>query len=142
MEPRTRSAGVIVVRRAPSGWQYLLLRAYRYWDFPKGLVEPGEDPLAAAEREVEEETGLRGLHFRWGSGYCETEPYARNKVARYYLAEAPEAAEVHLPVSPALGRPEHHEFRWLSHEEAHALLGPRLVPILDWARVRIAGEGP
>lgn len=29
------------------------------WTLPKGLVEPGEDPLAAALREFEEETGTR-----------------------------------------------------------------------------------
>jgi len=29
------------------------------WFIPKGEMEPGEDPLAAAQREFEEETGLR-----------------------------------------------------------------------------------
>jgi predicted NUDIX family NTP pyrophosphohydrolase len=29
------------------------------WTVPKGLVEKGEDPLAAAIREFEEETGVR-----------------------------------------------------------------------------------
>ena len=29
------------------------------WSIPKGEFEPGDDPLAAAIREVEEETGLR-----------------------------------------------------------------------------------
>lgn len=50
------SAGVIIVRRYDDEWRYLLLRVYNYWDFPKGEVEPGEDPLAAAryswERDV------------------------------------------------------------------------------------------
>ena len=53
--PARLSAGVIVVRRAPQGWLFLLLRAYRNWDFPKGLVEPGESPLATARRELGEE---------------------------------------------------------------------------------------
>jgi bis(5'-nucleosidyl)-tetraphosphatase len=61
------SAGVIVVRKHADGYRYLLLRAFRYWDFPKGLVEAGEDPLASAVREVAEETTLTDLKFRWGN---------------------------------------------------------------------------
>ena len=45
-----------------------MLRAYRNWDFPKGVVEPGENPLYAAVREVREETSLDALDFRWGHG--------------------------------------------------------------------------
>ena len=40
------AAGAVVVRPAGREWRYLVLRAYRNWDFPKGLVEPDEAPLA------------------------------------------------------------------------------------------------
>jgi 8-oxo-dGTP pyrophosphatase MutT (NUDIX family) len=73
---------VVVVRSGPTGWLFLLLRAYRNWDFPKGVVEPGEDPLAAARREVREETLIRDLQFTWGEEYRETAPYSNNKIAR------------------------------------------------------------
>lgn len=132
MEPKILSSGVVVVNRKGKDWRYLLLRSYRYWDFPKGMVEAGENPLDAACREVREETTLTGLNFRWGHEYRETEPYSRGKVARYYVAESPNS-NVSLPINPALGHPEHHEFRWLSYEAARRLVAPRLVPILDWA---------
>ena len=126
------SAGVVVVRQDGGAWRYLLLRAFRHWDFPKGTVEAGERPRAAAVREVAEESGLAALEFRWGDAFCETEPYGRGKVARYYVAESP-AGEVHLRVNPALGRPEHHEYRWLGYREARVLLVPRVARVLDWA---------
>ena len=131
--PKILSAGVIPVRLTPLGWRMLVLRAYKNWDFPKGVVEPDEDPLDAAKREAFEETGLSDLRFSFGEAYRETVPYAGGKVARYYLAETSEE-DVRLPISELLGRPEHHEWRWVSFEEAEELLPPRLALILDWAR--------
>ena len=58
-----RSAGVVVVRPTGAGWRYLLLRAFRNWDFPKGLVEPDEALLAAALRKAREETSLAALEL-------------------------------------------------------------------------------
>lgn len=134
---------MILLRRSTSGWRCLLLRAYRNWDFPKGLVEEGEAPWAAAVREVAEETGLTALAFPWGEDCRDTEPYAGGKVARYFLAEVADG-QVSLPVSAELGRPEHHEFRWAGWDEARALLPPRLQPVLAWAqsRVDVGVEGP
>jgi 8-oxo-dGTP pyrophosphatase MutT (NUDIX family) len=133
------SAGVVVLRQQGGAWRYLLLRAFRHWDFPKGVVEAGERPHDAAVREVAEESGLAGLEFRWGEAFCETAPYARGKVARYYVAESP-SGEVHLQVRPELGRPEHHEYRWLDYREARALLVPRVQRVLDWAEAIVAAS--
>jgi 8-oxo-dGTP pyrophosphatase MutT (NUDIX family) len=123
---------VVVVRRGPDGWRYLVLRCYRNWDFPKGLIEPGEAPLAAALRETREETTLDDLVLRWGEDFRETAPYAGGKIARYYLAESP-GGVVELPVSEELGRPEHHEFRWVGRDDARRLIRRRLQDILSWA---------
>ncbi len=140
MQPHILSAGVVVVRYFEDTPKFLFLRAYDYWDFPKGMVDAGEVPLAAAIREVEEETGLTRLDFRWGHVFQETEPYgSKNKIARYYIAESKEG-EAHLPVSAELGRPEHDEFRWMSYDEAKELLVPRVEAILDWARFIISNQ--
>ena len=130
------SAGAVIVRRFGDHHRFLLLRAGSYWDFPKGMVDPGEDPLAAAIRETEEETTLAGLNFSWGHEFIETEPYGKNKIARYYLAES-SRGEVFLPVSEELGKPEHEEFRWLDYETARPLLVPRVLAVLEWARKKI-----
>ena len=136
---RRRSAGVVVVRRHASEWRCLLLRAFAYWDFPKGGIEPDEAPLAAAIREVAEETALAGLVFRWGEAFRETPPYSGGKVARYYVAESL-AGDVRLPVSAELGRPEHNEFRWVSFAEAKRLAVPRIREIAEWAAGVVAAS--
>ena len=140
MKPKNpRAAGAIVFRRTDRGIRILVLRAYKNWDFPKGMVDPGEDQLHAAKREVAEETGLAELDYPFGDEHRETLPYSGNKIARYYLAETAEH-DIELPVSPELGRPEHHEYRWVSFDEAEELLPPRLAIVLDWARKTLTGD--
>jgi len=134
MNPRRQrlSAGVVVVRPTAGGWRFLLLRAFNHWDFPKGMVEAGEAPLAAAVREVREESCIGDLEFEWGECWTQTGPYSRGKVAQYFIASTL-TIEVELAVNPEIGRPEHTEFRWVSLEEARELVSPRLQPVLRWA---------
>ncbi len=139
MKPRILSAGIAPVRWIDQAPHLLLLRCYRYWDFPKGECGPGESPLDCALREVAEETGLTDIRLRWGHEYIETPPYGRGKVARYYLAEAPRG-DARLPVSPELGHPEHQELRWARIAEAERLLNDRLRAVLHWVQNRLGPE--
>jgi 8-oxo-dGTP pyrophosphatase MutT (NUDIX family) len=89
------SAGGIVFRRVPEqGTRFLLIRdSYDNWGFPKGHLEDGESPAAAALRETAEETGLAHLviqgpirvidwHFRFRGRHI-------HKYCHFFLFESP-----------------------------------------------------
>lgn len=114
------AAGCLVTREGPQGVEVLLVHARRasfrrpLFGIPKGLIEAGESPEAAAVRETLEETGLtvriRGalgtvrqqsgkiVHAFWATvegdsageidadGRCRT-PDQENDVCRFYPLE-------------------------------------------------------
>ena len=127
------SCGIVIARETKDGWVTIVLRAFHHWDFPKGIREPGEDPLDAAKREVKEETGIDELAFDWGDRYFETGPYSKGKVARYYLAKTGQS-DIVMGISPLTGEPEHHEWRWMSFDDAYDVGSPRVRQIVQWAR--------
>lgn len=60
---RKEAAGGIVIRTTAQGTLETVLvqhTGHKGWGFPKGHLDPGELPKAAAIREVEEETGACG----------------------------------------------------------------------------------
>lgn len=89
--------------------------------------------METAIREVGEETAVRDLSFEWGDRFFETGPYSRGKVARYFLATTRQE-EVVMGISPETGEPEHHEWRWVTFDEAYDLGSPRVRTIVQWAR--------
>ncbi len=127
------SCGVVLARPDGPDVCTLMLRAWHHWDFPKGMQEDGESPLEAARRELGEETGIRDIAFPWGERYLESGPYSRGKTARYYLA-ATDVADVVMGLSPETGKPEHHEWRWVSFDAAFDLASPRVREVVKWAR--------
>ena len=127
------SCGAVIVRETEDGWVTLMLRAYHNWDFSKGICEEGESPMDAAIREIGEETGITDLEFAWGDRYTDTGPYNRGKTARYYLVKTSQES-VEMGIAPELGRPEHHEYRWMNFDEAYDLSAPRVRLVVQWAR--------
>ncbi|MEU0357887.1 NUDIX hydrolase [Streptomyces cyaneofuscatus] len=86
-----RAAGCVLWRRAPDGTgvEVCLVHRPRWddWSFPKGKLKRGEEPLAAAVREVLEETG----HHCAPGAPLPTARYlvdGRPKEVAYWAAEA------------------------------------------------------
>ena len=66
----TEVPDVAMVFAVTDGGEVLMVEQYKHgvgrwiWDLPAGYIDPGEDPLAAAKRELEEETGFVGGRWR------------------------------------------------------------------------------
>ncbi len=81
----------------------IMVRQYRYaveedtLEIPAGLLEPGEDPLEGAKRELEEEIGQKPLHmehlFRFYSS-----PGFTTEVLDVYLCDSMSPSHQHLDV--------------------------------------------
>jgi ADP-ribose pyrophosphatase len=112
--------GVVVVAQ-PVADTIVLVRQHRHavgadlWEVPAGVLETGEDPAAAALRELREETGYRARRVRylWSAysspGFC-------NELLRFFVAEDLELGE------PDPDDNEEFEVRTFGLDEAWALV--------------------
>ena len=102
------------MRVGPDGREVVLVHRPKYddWTLPKGKLEPGEDPLEAALREVREETGLECVPGPALGSIEYLDSSGRDKVVDYWLME-PRSDELE-PTK------EVDEARWMSFEEAPA----------------------
>ncbi|MCB0116350.1 MAG: NUDIX domain-containing protein [Caldilineaceae bacterium] len=98
---RSHSAGGVAYQIAPNGKgtesriQIALIATNQgeRWQLPKGRLEPGEEPLQAAMREVEEETGLvteykaflKTIEYRYVDTYSRVIPELVIKRVDFYL---------------------------------------------------------
>jgi 8-oxo-dGTP pyrophosphatase MutT (NUDIX family) len=143
VSPRPRrfdevSAGGVVVRPGPSGWEVCLIRVRDSWSLPKGIVEAGESPEQAALREISEEVGipLDGLRLRAplpASEYAyRHEGRLILKRVHHFLVEVPagteavpQAGEVDdvawVPIAEAPGRVTYRDLRPALTEAARLL---------------------
>jgi 8-oxo-dGTP pyrophosphatase MutT (NUDIX family) len=113
------AAGGVLWRPAQDSFEILLIHRPRYddWTLPKGKVDAGDADLeATAQREMWEETGLRG---RMGAdlGEIHYEVKGRPKVVRYWAMELTDDA-----APPFEANDEVDELAWLPPEDARARL--------------------
>jgi len=84
--------GAVAVVAVDEQGQVVLVRQYRHPvgrpldELPAGKLEPGEDPLLAAQRELEEETGLLAGAWRQVGDFFTAPGFADERM-RLYLAQ-------------------------------------------------------
>ena len=120
IQKKTFSAGGIVMCKENV---LLVLENGNFWGFPKGRLEEGEMPLAAAKREIFEETGCADVALLRELGVYKRHPFTLQnqldpsevKEITMYLFEAP-SKTLQTPVEPnAKGR-------WVAAADVAALL--------------------
>ncbi len=129
---RILSAGMVVVNHDGERYRFLVLRSFSAWDFPKALVDDGEDSLAVALRAARETTGIEDLELDWGDEHRETVPDEDYSISRYYMAQS-ETMDVELRNPAGAGSEDDFELTWVTADEAEDVLPPRLGLVLDWA---------
>jgi 8-oxo-dGTP pyrophosphatase MutT (NUDIX family) len=142
--PNEISAGGVVIRSSGADYEVCLVSDGRHWGFPKGIVEAGETPEAAALREIAEETGIPRGALTLSAALPESEYVYRSrdrgalvfKRVHHFVVEVP--ADTALHPDPA----EIAEAAWLGFDEARGRLEFRnSIAVLDAARALLA-KGP
>ena len=142
-----RSAGILMYRRHDGELQVLLghpggpfwaKKDAGAWSIPKGEIDEGEDPLAAAKREFSEETGLRlegelialapirqkggKVVLAWAiEGDCDAQAIESNVFSMEWPPKSGKMAEF-----PEIDRAE-----WFSLEEARRRINPGQLPLIE-----------
>lgn len=119
---KTESAGGVVINK--KGRVLVVNQRGNSWSLPKGHIEAGEEKLAAAIREIEEEAGIRRLTFVKDLG-----SYSRYKIGPDGVKEdVRELKLIHMflfttdevklkPIDPA-----HPEAKWAYAEDVEEIL--------------------
>jgi predicted NUDIX family NTP pyrophosphohydrolase len=152
-----RSAGVLLYRHGASGVEVLLIlpggpfwrrRSEGAWQIPKGAIEPGEEPIEAAVRELGEELGVlldeppRPLCTVRQAGGKRVDAFAAE---RDWDVAALVSNEISIEWPPRSGRmidiPEVGEARWMPLADAETAMLASQRPMLAALEALLAEDG-
>jgi ADP-ribose pyrophosphatase len=135
-----RHAGSAVMMAVDAKKRVLLVRQYRLpagmalWELPAGKLDPGENPLQAARRELVEETGYRARKWIRLASFYPSPGFVGEKMT-IFLATGLSAGEAQ-PMDD-----EKIECRWFSGAEIDRMLrsgrivdGKTMIGFLSWKR--------
>jgi len=135
-----RHAGSAVMMAVDAKKRILLVRQYRLaagmalWELPAGSLDPGENPLQAAKRELIEETGCRARKWRKLAAFYPSPGFVAEKMT-IFLATGLTEGEAQ-PMED-----ERIETRWFTSAEIERMLrsgkivdGKTMIGYLTWKR--------
>lgn len=156
--PAAVSAGILLFRTTSHGIEVLLVhpggpfwrsKDAGAWMIPKGQVEPGEQPVEAALREFEEETGTRLFAVPFPLAQVRQ---SGGKIVEAFAVEgdldpaAIRSIEFAMEWPPRSGQhqmfPEIDRAEWMSLEQARARMLPSQLPLLDALEARLGSGAP
>jgi len=101
----------------------IVMQPNNLWSLPKGHIDPGEDALTAAKREILEESGVSELEYVRDLG-----DYTRYKLDKVGNDDLSELKNIHLFLFKTQQQklqpidPDNPEARWIAREDvAHML---------------------
>jgi predicted NUDIX family NTP pyrophosphohydrolase len=158
VSPAGASAGLLLFRRTHGRLEFLLAhpggpfwarRDEGAWTIPKGLIDPDEDPLAAAVREFEEETGIGPVGPFLPLGVVRQKAGKRIQVWAWEGDADPAAVtsntiEIEWPRGSGrrLTIPEIDRCGWFDEETARRKMNPAQIELLDRLRGLLDGGRP
>jgi ADP-ribose pyrophosphatase len=124
--------GAVVVVAVDREGRVALVRQFRpatrseLIELPAGTLEPGEEPLATAQRELREETGLTGGRWREGPAFWTAPGFCRERMYLFFaedLEQGPPSPDPSESIELVWWSPHELRSRLAEVEDAKTLIG-------------------